>query len=290
MNIKSIKLIIIFIISAPLSQHGYAQKNDINNTLKYTASNKGKFFISWGGNRESFSKSDIRFKGIDYDFTIRDVSAKDKPKGWHIDYINPTKITIPQTNFKIGYFISDKYVISLGVDHMKYVMEDNRNKVIDGYINLPNNELGSQYNGNYNNEEFFVSEDFLVFEHTNGLNFVYLEFSRFDDISSIFNIQNTDKFQLNITEGLGAGILYPKTNTTLLQKDRYDEFHLAGYGISLNAGLNFTFFKHFFMQLDLRGGYINMPNIRTTSNTAESASQHFLYLQRVISFGGIFRI
>ncbi|GEM_PF-3718534 len=32
----------------------------------YTSSNKGKFFISWGGNRKSFSKSDINFKGEDY--------------------------------------------------------------------------------------------------------------------------------------------------------------------------------------------------------------------------------
>ena len=44
------------------------------------------------------------------------------------------------------------------------------------------------------------------------------------------------------------------------------------------------------MQLDLKGGYINMPDIRTTSNTAESASQHFTYLQRIIAFGGIFNI
>ncbi len=44
------------------------------------------------------------------------------------------------------------------------------------------------------------------------------------------------------------------------------------------------------MQLDLKGGYINMPDIRTTSNATDRASQHFFYLQRVISFGGIFRI
>ena len=117
-------------------------------------------------------------------------------------------------------------------------------------------------------------------------NVVFAEIARVDDISSLFNLPNTDKFQINITEGVGAGILYPKTNTTLLEKDRYDEFHLAGYGVSINAGLNLTFFKHFFMQLDLKGGYIDMPDIRTTSNTAESASQHFLYLQRVIAFGG----
>ncbi len=173
---------------------------------------------------------------------------------------------------------------------MKYVIDRNENRILNGYINLPTEELGSQYNGTYNNEEFFVSEDFLLFEHTNGLNYMFVEFDRYDDISSIFNIQNTDKFQLNITEGLGAGILYPKTNTTLLNKDIYDEFHLAGYGISLNVGLQFTFFKHFFIQTDLRGGYINLPDIRTTSNSAENASQHFFYLQRVISFGGIFRI
>lgn len=257
---------------------------------KYTATNKGKFFVSWGGNRESFSKSDIHFKGEDYDFTIKDAEAKDKPKGWHIDYINPTRITIPQTNVKFGYFISNHYTISLGVDHMKYVMQRNLSKVVDGYINLPLTEDGSVYNGTYNNENTFVSEDFLKFEHTNGLNYVFAAVARFDDISSLFNLPNTDKFQVNITEGVGAGILYPKTNTTLLEKDRYDEFHLAGYGVSINAGLNLTFYKHFFIQLDLKGGYINMPDIRTTSNTAESASQHFMYLQRIIALGGVFHI
>ena len=55
------------------------------NTEKYTAHNKGKFYVSWGGNRETFSKSDIRFEGEGYDFTIQDATAKDKPKGWHID-------------------------------------------------------------------------------------------------------------------------------------------------------------------------------------------------------------
>ncbi|PKP15076.1 MAG: hypothetical protein CVU07_11630, partial [Bacteroidetes bacterium HGW-Bacteroidetes-23] len=60
---------------------------------KYTAHNKGKFYLYWGGNRETFSKSDIRFKGADYDFTLYDVSAHDKPKGWHVDYINPCRMT-----------------------------------------------------------------------------------------------------------------------------------------------------------------------------------------------------
>ncbi|WP_405575630.1 hypothetical protein [Winogradskyella sp. Asnod2-B02-A] len=281
-----IKIILVLGL-AFFSSISYAQAQE---TLKYTSSNKGKFFVSWGGNRDSYSKSDIRFKGDGYDFTIKDATAKDKPKGWHVDYINPTRMTIPQTNFKLGYFISDHYTVAFGVDHMKYVMHRNRNRTINGYIDLPTDESGSIYNGVYNNEPVFISSDMLKFEHTNGLNYVYAEFARFDDISSIFGIQNTDVFQINITEGLGAGVLYPKTNTTLLEKERYDEFHVSGYGLSANIGLNLLVLKHFFIQLDAKGGYINMQDIRTTSNTSEHAEQSFYFFQRVISFGGIFKL
>ncbi|WP_299890731.1 hypothetical protein [uncultured Lacinutrix sp.] len=284
LNIKKLTLIASLFVSLIT----FAQDN--NDIKKYTSSNKGKFYISWGGNRETFSQSDIHFKGEDYDFTIKNASARDKPKGWHIDYINPTRITIPQTNFKLGYFINDHYSIALGVDHMKYVLVENTTKSLTGHINLPVSEPGSQFNGTFNGEDYFVSREFLQFEHTNGLNYVYAEFARHDDISSIFNLPNTDKFQVNITEGLGAGILYPKTNTTLLLKERYDQFHISGYGVHLNVGLNLTFFKHFYIQGDLRGGFINMPDIRTTNNTNDSASQHFWFLQRVISVGGIFRL
>ncbi|MBA6152787.1 hypothetical protein [Gelidibacter maritimus] len=259
-------------------------------STRYTATNKGKVFVSWGGNRAAYTKSDITFKGEDYEFTIKDATANDKPKGWHIDYINPARITIPQTNFKLGYFFSDKYSLALGVDHMKYIMTMDNNRVVDGYIDLPADDVGSIYNGVYDQQNFFVSKEFLRFEHTDGLNYVYLELARRDDISSLFNIQNTDKFQINITEGIGAGILYPKTNTTLFDRDRYDEFHVSGYGLSLGAGLNFTFFKHFFIQGDLRGGYINMGNIRTTRNPSEGASQHFFFGESVFNLGGIFRI
>lgn len=268
--------------------NSYSQ--DFIEPTKYTTSNKGKVFVSWGGNRAAFTKSDITFKGVDYEFTIKDVTAHDKPKGWHIDYINPVRMTIPQTNFKLGYFISDHYSLALGLDHMKYVMDNNKNRVIDGYIDLPADDVGAIFNGVYDNENFWVSEEFLLFEHTDGLNYMYLELARHDDISSLFGIQDTDKFQVNVTEGVGAGVLYPKTNTTLFDRDRYDEFHVAGYGVSLSAGLNLTFFKHFYIQGDLRGGYINMGDIRTTHNPKESASQHFFYGESVFSLGGIFKI
>lgn len=252
---------------------------------KYSTHNKGKFFISWGGNRDRYSKSDITFRGKDYDFTLENVQAHDKPKGWHVDYINPARMTIPQTNFRMGYFISDHYSVAIGVDHMKYVMSQNKAVDINGYYPNP-----GSYDELLGNNQVLLTEEFLKYEHTDGLNYVNTEFSRHDDISSIFKIGNTDKIQINLTEGVGFGLLYPKTNTTLLGKERHDDFHVSGFGTSLKAGLNVTFFKHFYIQGELKGGYINMQDIRTTESTEDSASQDFFFFQRIIALGGIFRI
>jgi hypothetical protein len=271
-----------------ISINSFAQSD--SQKERYTAHNKGKFTISWGGNRGYFTDSDITFKGDDYNFTVENATAHDKPKGWHIDYVNPARMTIPQTNFKLGYYISDKYMISIGVDHMKYVMTQNQTANMSGKIDYPLSNPSSQFNGTYNSEPTVMTEDFLMFEHTDGLNYVNTEFSRQDDISSWFGIKNTDTFQVNINEGVGIGILYPKTNTTLMGQERHDDFHISGFGSSLRAGINLVFFKYFTIEGSLKGGYINMPDIRTTKSSADSASQHFFFAETIISFGGIFRL
>ena len=252
---------------------------------KFTSKNKGKFFFFFGGNRDSYTKSSIHFKGADYDFTLHNVAAKDKPKGWHIDYINPARMTIPQTNLRLGYFISDHYSITLGVDHMKYVMK--QNQVVDANGFYPN---AGNYGELQPNNQVLLTEEFLTFEHTDGLNYVHTEVSRFDDFSRFFKISNTDKFQVNLTEGIGIGMLYPKTNAQLLGKERHDDYNVAGYGVSAKVGLNLTFFKYFFLQTELKGGYINMSNIKTTANSIDKAEQDFFFMQRIIAFGGIFNI
>ncbi len=258
---------------------------------KYTAHNKGKYYVYWGGNRESFSRSDIHFTGGNYDFTLYNVSAHDKPKGWHADYLNPGRMTIPQTNFRMGYFITDHYNVSIGLDHMKYVMFQDR--VVD-YSGTYPNEGSYGYSADTSeqlpNNQLILTTNFLKFEHTDGLNYINTEICRVDDVSKLFGIRNTDKFQINITEGAGGGILLPKTNATLLGKERHDDFHVSGYGVAAKVGLNLTFFKYFFVQAELKQGYINMPDIRTTKDPADRASQHFTFTQRIIVFGGIFKI
>ena len=265
------------------SQYTFSQEQN-NIPEKYTAHNKGKFYLSWGGNRESYTKSDVNFRGDNYNFTVENMDAHDKPKGWHVDYINPTRMTIPQTNFRLGYYISDHYSVSVGWDHMKYVMTQYQTANLSGYINTDEG-----FDDVFNHTPKVMTEDFLTYEHTDGLNYINAEFARHNDISKLFTIGNTDVLQINLSEGLGAGVLYPKTNTMLMGRDRHDAFHVSGYGVSAKAALNITFLKHFYIQGELKGGYINMNDIRTTANDSDKASQHFMFFQRIIEVGGIWK-
>jgi hypothetical protein len=248
--------------------------------------NKGKFFAYWGWNWASYTNSDIRFKGKDYDFSLSDVKARDRQTKFSVDsYFNPGNITIPQNNYRIGYFFKENYTVSIGVDHMKYVMIADQNVSINGEINVGN----TKYDGSYSGQDIKLTEDFLKFEHTDGLNYVNIEVKRFDNIDHWFGL-DLKNLQINLTEGIGVGVLYPRTDTTLLEKERHDNFHLSGWGVSVGAGLNITFLKHFYIQTDYKIGYINMPDIKTSLSSADSASQSFYFFENNILIGGRFRL
>ncbi len=250
-------------------------------------SNKGKLYAFWGWNRGWYSNSDIHFTGDNYDFTLSDVVAKDRQSPFSFGlYFTPSTITIPQTNFRIGYFINDKYDISVAVDHMKYVMVQNQTTQISGEIND-----GTVYDGSYTGEDIELTQNFLIYEHTDGLNYLNVEITRNDDVLDLLNVNmNKDKFQLDFLVGIGAGALMPKSNVTLWNNQRHDDFHFAGYGIGIKTGLNATFFKHFFIRSEYKLGFINMPDIRTSPDPSDKAAQHFTFTQLNYNIGIAFKL
>lgn len=271
------RILLAIVLLCCTSLSSFSQENE----TPYKKQNKNKFYIYWGWNRGWYTDSDIRFNGDNYDFTLYNVKARDRQSDFEVGtYLNPVKMTIPQTNFRVGYFITDHWSISAGTDHMKYVMQQNQEVKISGYIE----NTKTEYNDTYNNNDIELREDFLMFEHTDGLNYINAEVRRSDMILDLNKHHRAD-INVNLVEGLGAGILFPRTNTTLLGKERYDEFHVSGYGIGTMAGLNITFWNFFFIQSELKGGFINMPDIRTTASKSDRAHQHFFFLQSNIVFG-----
>lgn len=244
-------------------------------------------FISWGWNRANYSRSDIHFKGRDYNFTLKKVTATDKPTGFDpAIHFNPLKLTIPQTNFKMGYFLNDHYSISFAFDHMKYVMQQDQRVKMSGTIM----QSGTEYDGIYNNDEVTLTRDFLEYENTDGLNYVHAGITRHDRIFKRAYGKKTEIISLYSVAGASAGGMYPRTDSHLLNYRRNNQFHLAGYGMSIHSGLRLELFSCFFFQSEAKVGYINMPSIRPTEIHSEKAKQHFSFFQHNLLFGFSFRI
>ncbi len=266
------KLVVSFFLWLVVSHNVFSQ----NEPTTQIANKKGQFYFYWGWNGARFTKSDIHFEGDNYDFTLKKVVAKHRPSPFTIDkYLNPLNMTIPQHNFRVGYYIRDNYNISFGFDHMKYVVQANQSVKISGHIE----QTGTVYDGTYSDEDLIVSKDFLELENTDGLNYMNLELRRLGKLYSRKNLS------ISIVEGLGVGFMFPKTDATLLNHPRHDKFRVAGYGIAGMGGVNISIRKHFFIQTEFKTGFINLPWLRTTSSKSDKASQHFFFYQYNIVFG-----
>ena len=262
----------VFLLLFFTSLLSYSQNKDVE-------SRKGDITVLWGWNRGWYSNSDIHFSGETYDFILDNVIGKDRQTKFDpAIYFHPKWITIPQTNLRIGYFIKDNYEISIGDDHMKYVVQQNQDVRIDGQIQ----NTGTNYDGIYNNDTIKITNDFLQFEHTDGLNYINIEFRRVDNILSYKDID------LNISEGIGIGLLLPKTNSSLLNNERYDQFHVSGYGFNSVISINLSH-KGYFIQSELKGGFINMSDVRTTNNSNDKARHSFFFAQANFLIGKVFR-
>ena len=85
--------------------------------------------------------------------------------------------------------------------------------------------------------------------------------------------------------GVASGILLPRSQVLFLEEGS-DEFHLAGYGISGDAGVSLTFFKGLVLQYKIKGGYINMPDIVINgAKNFDRAKQSFWFIESIFNIG-----
>lgn len=242
---------------------------------------KNNLYIYWGWNWSSYTDSDIRFKGDTYNILLADVTAQDRQTPFDAKtYFHPLHITNPQYNVRVGYFFKDRWDISFGVDHMKYVVDQNQTVAVSGFIN----GTGTSYDGIYDQTPVVIEPGFLKLEHTDGLNYVNFEIRKH---TQVFQYKNVE---LNGQLGAGLGGYMPKTDASLLNFERNDDWHWAGFGTHVVAGLNLTFLQRFFIQSEIKGGYINLPGIKTTALNSDGAKQKFLFSQINILLGGIIKL
>ncbi|HEX7412882.1 MAG TPA: hypothetical protein VF411_02470 [Bacteroidia bacterium] len=261
---------------------------------------KGSLSFYWGYNRSAYTHSNINFRGDGYSFSINNISASDEQTPLSLTYIDPRFISVPQYNLRATYYITDKTFISVGIDHMKYTI-NKQTTHLTGTISKDNNN--GQNIGTYNSTEVLVGDgdgnhgssiiDNLPkgfvsgFEHCDGLNDVSFELGRLEQLWLSKNSKNA----LSVVGSVGAGMVVPDTDADVLgypPKHDMDHnkaaFHLAGYSFSASMGLQLDFFKRFFLLARVKAGYINLPDINTTT-TGGKASQHFCFVEPMMVVG-----
>ncbi len=276
---KFFKIFLIFFVgSFVFGQNSNDENTEIGSKKPF--GKKGTMFVFWGWNRAAFSKSDIHFKGNGYDFVLHNVVAHDRPSDLSWDYINPKEVSIPQFNFRYGYFIKDNLAIVIAQDHMKYVMDQNQTVDFTGNISDPTYANMVQ-NGKIN----LADEKFLTFEHTDGLNYVNAGVEKYKNISS------KEKVEILWAYGGGLGVMFPKSNVKLFGNERSDRFHVAGFGADVRTNINFIFWKRLMARVEAKFGYINMPDVKTTlNNKPDKASHDFVFGQINFGVGYVFNI
>jgi hypothetical protein len=241
---------------------------------------KGSYYAAWGYNRSTYANSDIHFVGNGYDFTLAKVVATDAPTPFDgfTTYLNPNLFSVPQFNLHAGYFIKDNLSISVGWDHMKYVMVSDQASHISGTIGAqvsnPAYTINPGYVGNYNNTPFTInSKDFLRFEHTDGFNYASIELEYYTPLWE----PGVGKLELEWVNGVGLGAVVPRSDVRLFTLGRNNYWNLAGAGASVKSGLRLNLTKLLFFETTVKGGYTTLWDIRTTGQTGDSANQRIWF-------------
>jgi hypothetical protein len=262
-------------------------QNDISSGKRRKPKNsmaKGTAFFYWGYNRSAYTRSTIHFSGNGYDFSLKGVKAVDRPSTNIGEYLDPTKFTVPQFNFRVGYNIANYWNLSLGYDHLKYVMVHGQTYFLSGKIN---GGIDQNWSGSFFETPVTTNENDFHYENTNGMNFIRV------GISNVRNIirNSRDNFTLSYLLGASAGVILSINDFTFGGRKDMETMSLSGVGISGNAGLRFEFMKHFFVQTNISSGFLKQNNVRTRPNEYNAiARQNIGYIEANLVLGALFYI
>ena len=243
---------------------------------------KGKWSFYYGYNRASYSNSDYHLTGNGYDFTLKNVAARDGQSEPKLEFLLPWNLSVPQNNTRFSYFIRDNISVSFGSDHMKYIMRNNQTVGINGRIDA---SASATHAGTYSGSDTKALDSSLLYlEYTDGLNYVSVEMEHY---LTLWN--NAKKTQaLSFYWGPGLAIMFPKTNATLFGGTRNDKFAISGTGYSLKVGLEYNFSERWFTRLFVKHGIINMDKAKTTSNSSDNLSHIFGFKETSLVLGFYF--
>lgn len=248
---------------------------------------KNAMYVYWGYNRAIYSKSNVRFYSPDFNFTALDLAASDRPVRGFSNYVDIKNITVPQFNVRVGWYYKFRWDISIGYDHMKYVMDKNQSLYLEGDAGT---NVTSELNGKYsvNDGLIPIRHKDLHYENTNGLNYVSVQLN---NTAPLYKTKRR-KFAIQRRFGFGLGPVLTQTDFAWDGQEYHSQQkqYFSGYGLSGHAGVRFDFFSHFFFQSNWSAGFIHLPKNPVATSMSAYSQHKFVYGQWELLGGVLFYI
>lgn len=197
-----------------------------------TAFKKGNFYFSWGYNKEWYTNSTIKVNqpSLGNHFAFVNVMASDKP-GWDKGIFNQA-ISIPQYNYRVGYFFKDDWAFEINFDHTKFQVNENQLIHVKGTMNHKPVDT------------FMVNgPNVLKYQLNNGANFFLFNLVHRKKIGRV--AKNIDASVL--MKG-GVGFMVPHVQNTIFGKDNDAGFQFGGLDLGVEGTVRLTFFNHVYLE------------------------------------------
>lgn len=220
---------------------------------------KGEFYFSWGYNKEWYTRSNVHVSQpeLGNNYTMRRVTAHDRP-GWD-DGLFSKAITIPQYNYRIGYFFNDKHDLGIEInfDHTKYIITDGKDINIKGTLN--GKGVDSTINFSEGNGFFYYLN--------NGANFLLINIVKrwhfYTDKSNNIKIDALGKF--------GVGPVIPHVENSFFGDKNEPHFQIGGWNTGVEGALRSTFFRHVYLEFSGKLDYARYSGLRIYKGRAKQA-------------------
>lgn len=217
---------------------------------------KGRFYLSWGYNKEWYTLSDIhvRQESLGNDYTFKSVWGKDKP-GWDTKSIFKQAISIPQYNYRIGYWFKDDWAIEINFDHTKFQVEQQQLLHMKGTLNHAPVDT------------YFVNRGNLLWQLNNGANFFLFNLVKRFQMPKL----NYKNFNTSLLLKGGVGFMVPHVENTILGKSNDPGFQFGGWDVGVEVALRFTFFKYVYLEYCNKLVYARYSGLRVYEGKARQA-------------------
>jgi hypothetical protein len=226
---------------------------------KTTRTHRGEFYFSWGYNTEWYTRSNVKINQPELanNYTFRNIKGHDH-KGWDEGLFSKA-LTIPQYNYRIGYFFNDKrdLGVEINFDHTKFIFADGQNARITGSLG------GKSVDTSVN----FSTANGFYYYLNNGANFL------------LFNIvkrwhwhsNKSETIKLDALGKFGVGPVIPHVENSFFGNANAPHFQIGGWNTGLEGALRSTFYKHIYLEFAGKLDYARYSNLKIYKGTAKHA-------------------